>query len=301
MSSPVLKDIDADIHQWDQGISEELQLEIMLQMTAPFPTWFHAGLYMHLLHLSTSVLKARTVHASQSSSTISQLEGEMVTAIVEGIEAARTCSRILQRMLDEHMVFRKSWLCISTAHCAGNTLLWCCSRGMLTSQPEEDWRKDLKGAAICIRLLSHCAPRHKVASVFRQSFQHYFNVVNAAAETLAQGQAPIRVGGEILSPQSVDQTTLQTANQELQYILGRPFSSSPQDLLRPTVSFAEEQSVQSRLNWTKYVTSVFNGQISPRLRGDRPEDRTLETSLATLGGGHFVDSQEPHGWTGLGH
>lgn len=309
LSPPVLKDIDNDISHWDDDLPEEMKFEPLMRQTSPMPSWFLVGLYMHLLHLSIRVLKSRTVHANQHTSPASFAQQEMRVTVIEGIQAARSSAKIIEKLLDQKLVFRKSWICINTAYCCATTLLWCSSKAMIFSQPPRFWQNDLYSASLCCKLLEHCATRHVVAELFMQTLSPYMAVIQDAAKNILDGTnimdttSPAdgpTINSEYLFASPTGSAPLDRVHANIHGILGRPFGGSPQEPLPVTVRAANSARLDARIEWNKQITSVFNGQIRQQFRGEESSNSSLRDTLETIGAGRFVDSREPHGWSGLG-
>jgi hypothetical protein len=176
---------------------------------------------------------------------------------------------------------------------------------ILCARGTQNWRRDLESARNCFNILIMCAPVHNVAQYFLQTLQEYVSLVESiAASTDQWGIESIPATNssdenDYLFGQIIGNSDLHHSCRKLYRILGRPFAHAPQQQDQPTLHAAREANPAARLNWATNVTSVFNGNIRQELRGEASQDSILSECLETIGSGHFIDSQEPHGWLGL--
>lgn len=145
---------------------------------------------------------------------------------------------------------------------------------------------------------------HNVARYFQQTVEEHFFLIESTVSSSKDEYMDCKTSSGLNNDSNYlfadisGDSRLHRSCTRLRNLISRPFANAPQLPDQPSVAGARDANVAERLNWATNVTSIFNGNIRQELRGPSAEDFILSQSLDRIGSGHFIDSQEPHGWEG---
>lgn len=226
---------------------------------------------------------------------------EVRIATADGVQSARTTSRILQLQMDEKAIFQRCWNCecaqtpsiyeISTklsyrfaAYVSCLTLLHSVAQMQLHDYSQKAWKEELSHARSCLDVLEHCAKADTVAAHFAEITRAHYTTLSAQIQLIDDidvFETPTDFDYLFSIPQNSPAHLAQTAHNLLKNI-SCPFGT-PSNL-------QDEGTLKAGLG--AHVTMLFNN--SPP-QDSRPRS-AVETAFSNMPMGQFVGSTQPHGW-----
>lgn len=110
LSETVLRQMHNDLELWRSTLPVYMRLEALVRSPEISPDQRRVTFYMHLFYMSALVLKARAMLATQEETAFFPRDSEASSAIIQGVDAARSSARLLGLIYDEKAVVKNCWL-----------------------------------------------------------------------------------------------------------------------------------------------------------------------------------------------
>ncbi|KAF2708779.1 hypothetical protein K504DRAFT_288900 [Pleomassaria siparia CBS 279.74] len=303
----------------DEDIIDEFRKELNA-ITKGLPEWMGLGtlidsqkatplrriiMYFHLFFLSAMQLLHRRAMSKLAENKLPKSE-TAITAVREGLMAAKLAARILSLMRQEDSIIQLCWLCIYSSYISGIIVLQAAVQKMLNNKPDSTWIADLTLVHVCTDALKYCAEVDSVAAQLRDTLSAYLEELRRVKHF----ELNTNLGENNTEDKTIDylfivaggSTILERAARDLQRLIQYPFETQLELLpgggpkappLEKTLVSWMEAAVGVPQEWNWELQNCTDRNTAGEEAVDRPPGRVMDQLVP----GRFVAMGEGVPWS----